>query len=130
MQEKYTVEICARAAGYAYKGKVGENFYVYDPITEHELLWNPCLRDKDAFDLMVRANIQVKQVDLNTVSGVEQFSHISESNTWMNEKKKWRACICRVACEMVKLEDELIKELLSRDVFLGEYKISVGDKPE
>lgn len=101
MQEKSTVELCAIAAGYVYKGKVGERTYVYDPITENELDWNPCLKNGDAFDLMVRANIQVNQVGPKLVCGIGFYSNVCEDTEWMNQDKRWRSCICKIACEKV-----------------------------
>lgn len=97
------IEKCAKAAGYTYKGKVGDKFYVWDDIIEQEIVWNPIHNNDDCFDLMVKANIAVYwDEDTKSARGVYPYDHIFEASVWRSRKSKWRMCVCYIAAEADK----------------------------
>lgn len=91
------IEKAASVAGYVYKGKAGDFHYVYDPIIEQEKTWNPYLNPADAFDLMVKANIQVREYTNRGVTGCEGYSNLADNNPWKSQEKRWMSVIVQIA---------------------------------
>lgn len=96
------IEKCAKAAGYQYKGKVGDKFYAWDSICEAEFVWNPIANNDDCFDLMVKADIAVYwDEETQSVRGYCPYNHIFEASPWRSRESKWRMCVCYIAAEKV-----------------------------